>query len=49
MKLVISRSENLIIRIGNKDRHDPILQNLVQLVNTAKRILEATTGGHPQY
>ncbi|PKS05528.1 hypothetical protein jhhlp_008045 [Lomentospora prolificans] len=49
MKLVISRSENLMMRINAKDRHDPILQNLVQLIGTAKRILDATTSSHHQY
>jgi hypothetical protein len=43
MKLVISRSENMFLRITAKDRQDPILKNLSQLVTTAKRILEATT------
>ena len=45
MKLVISRSETMLMRVSAKDGLDPLLKNLSQLISTAKRILEATANG----
>lgn len=45
MKLVVSRSETMLMRVSAKDGLDPLLKNLSQLISTAKRILDATANG----